>query len=164
MGVSGCGKSTIAEAIAKEMNAVFLEGDDFHSQSNIDKMKAGIPLTDDDRKGWLESIHTKITTDTDKGEDCILSCSALKRKYRDTLRKDMAHILFIYLKGSFELIHGWMEKRKHHFMPPELLKSQFDTLEEPTAEEKDAITVHIDAGIQSEIQHILQQLKKRNYL
>ena len=108
MGVSGCGKSTIAKALAKDMNAAFLEGDDFHSQSNIDKMKSGIPLTDEDRKGWLESIHAKIKTYTDKGEDCIVSCSALKRRYRDTLRENVAHILFVYLKGSFELIHGWM--------------------------------------------------------
>ncbi|AYD46402.1 gluconokinase [Arachidicoccus soli] len=163
MGVSGCGKSTIAKAIAKDMNATFLEGDDFHSQSNIDKMKAGIPLTDEDRRGWLESIHAKIESFTENGSDCVVSCSALKHKYRDVLRENLEHILFVYLKGSFELIHSWMEKRKHHFMPPELLKSQFDTLEEPNADEKDVITAEINKDIDDEMLNILQQLKERNF-
>lgn len=164
MGVSGSGKSTIAIAISHRMGAIFLEGDDFHSQSNIDKMAHGHPLTDADRADWLRNIHLKVKELTDQGKDTVVSCSALKRNYRQTLSAQIDQILFVYLKGSFALIHSWMVARKDHFMPVKLLKSQFDTLEEPTSEEKNAVTVHLQPNLKKEKHIVFEKLRARNFM
>lgn len=164
MGVSGSGKSTVGAAVAQMMHATFIEGDSLHSSQNIEKMHSGIPLSDRDRKGWLETIHGIIEHRTREGEDCVVSCSALKVSYRALLRNDVAHITFIYLKGSYELIYGWMAKRKGHFMPTGLLKSQFADLEEPTASESDIITILLRENIDDELLEIRQQLEARAVL
>lgn len=164
MGVSGCGKSTIAKAIQQQTGAIFLEGDDFHSPENIAKMHSGHPLNDQDRAGWLKAIHEKVTTLTESSKDVIVSCSALKKSYRDILRRGVDNILFVYLKGSFALIHSWMVARKHHFMPAKLLKSQFDTLEEPTPAETDTITIHIQPNLKKEIFQVFERLRGRNFM
>ncbi|WP_225974452.1 gluconokinase [Arachidicoccus ginsenosidivorans] len=164
MGVSGCGKSTIAKAIVGRTGAVFLEGDDFHSKENIAKMHSGHPLNDQDRAGWLAAIHDKILELTGAGKEVIVSCSALKKSYRDRLRDPRYPILFIYLKGSFSLIHSWMVARKGHFMPAKLLKSQFDTLEEPDATEKDIVTIHLQPNLKKEIHQVFDRLRGRRYI
>lgn len=164
MGVSGCGKSTIARAIQQQTGAVFLEGDDFHSPENIAKMHSGHPLSDQDRAGWLQAIHAKVKSLTDAGRQVIVSCSALKKSYRDTLRANIEQILFIYLKGSYALIHSWMMARHHHFMPAKLLKSQFDTLEEPASDEKDAITIHLQPHLKKEIYQVFERLRGRGFM
>ena len=164
MGVSGSGKSTIAKAIQKKTGAIFLEGDEFHSPENIAKMHSGHPLNDQDRAGWLQAIHQKVQEITLQGKDVIVSCSALKKNYREVLREHIDHLLFLYLKGSFALIHSWMVARKNHFMPAKLLKSQFDTLEEPTAAEKDTVTIHLQPNLKKEIYQVFDRLKARGYL
>jgi len=164
MGVSGSGKSTVAAAIAQKMNAEFIEGDSLHPEENIEKMHRGIPLTDEDRQGWLEKIHAIILQTTGEGKDCVVSCSALKRRYRAVLREDVRHILFVYLKGSFELIHGWLQKRDNHFMPASLLQSQFADLEEPTADETDVITIPLRKNIEEELEEVGQELKRKGWL
>lgn len=164
MGVSGCGKSTIAKAIQKITGAIFLEGDDFHSPENIAKMHSGHPLTDQDRASWLAAIHTKVRELTSEGKEVIVSCSALKKAYRDTLRDHIAQIQFLYLKGSFALIHKWLAARKGHFMPAALLKSQFDTLEEPTAMEKDVITIYLQPNLKKEIYEVYERLRAKGFM
>ena len=162
-GVSGSGKSTIAKAIQEKTGGIFLEGDDFHSEANIAKMHSGHPLTDADRADWLKSIHTKLKELTDQGLTVILSCSALKKSYRDTLRVGIDAILFVYLKGSFSLIHSWMAKRKGHFMPVALLKSQFDTLEAPDASEKDVVNIYLGPALKTEIFQVFEKLRARGF-
>lgn len=131
MGVSGCGKTTIGKMMAEVLDVPYYEGDEYHPQENVDKMSRGIPLDDDDRDGWLQRLSDLIREKLDKGESGVLSCSALKKEYRDRLRVDPDRVHFIYLKGSYELIRDRMKKRKNHYMPANLLKSQFETLEEP---------------------------------
>jgi len=164
MGVSGCGKSTIAKAIQKQTGAIFLEGDDFHSPENIAKMHSGHPLTDQDRASWLAAIHSKVNELTAAGKEVIVSCSALKKAYRDTLRNHISAIQFLYLKGSFALIHRWMVARKGHFMPAALLKSQFETLEEPSAEEKDVITIFLQPNLKKEIYEVYEKLRGKGFM
>ena len=131
MGVSGCGKTTIGKMTAAFFGVHFYEGDDYHPPENIKKMAAGLPLTDEDRAGWLDVLAQLMRHKLDQGQSGVLSCSALKKKYRDGLRADKDRIHFIYLKGSQELIRSRIEERTGHYMPAELLKSQFEALEEP---------------------------------
>lgn len=142
MGVSGSGKSTIAAEVAKQLRWPMIEGDDLHPPANIGKMTAGIPLTDADRKPWLESIAARIEEARARGAHCVITCSALKRAYRAILRAGHEDVLFVFLDGSYDLLLGRMQHRKRHFMPASLLRSQFDALEPPGAEE--AIAVSID--------------------
>ena len=139
MGVSGCGKSTVGQNIAEKLGLRYAEGDEFHSEENVEKMRSGTPLNDDDREPWLSVMANTIAEWVEAGEGGVLSCSALKRKYRDRLRGDYGiggPIRFVYLNGTFELIEDRMKQRKDHYMPPGLLTSQFATLEEPDPEEQ----------------------------
>ena len=147
MGVSGSGKTVIGKALAPKLNAEFIDGDNLHSQRNVDKMAAGIPLTDEDRLDWLQLIAKVGHDHAEQGTTCIIACSALKRKYRDILRANNPSMGFIYLQGSYDLIYDRISKRAHQYMPSSLLKSQFDTLEEPEADEKDVFIVSIDQNI-----------------
>lgn len=139
MGVSGCGKSTIGRKLAQRLDGVFLDGDDFHPQANIDKMAAGVPLNDQDRQPWLERLQGELKAYDKTGKTCVLACSALKQSYREILSEGGNRVSFLYLKGTFDQIFTRVNSRKGHFMPPELLQSQFDALEEP----EKAITVSI---------------------
>ena len=131
MGVSGCGKSTIGKRLAQELNIHFFDGDDFHPESNIAKMSSGQPLNDADRQGWLERLNDLAKKQLAKNS-CVIVCSALKEKYREILSGDIKkETEWVYLSGTFEQIFERINSRDGHFMPPELLKSQFDTLEEP---------------------------------
>lgn len=156
MGVSGTGKSTIGKLLSSALEIPFFDGDDFHPQENIQKMEAGNPLNDDDREGWL--IRLNELAKEHKSTGAIIACSALKESYRKILLKEMKnHLGFIYLEGSFELIKSRLESRKGHFMPLELLKSQFDTLEAPA----NAISVSISTSPEDMITQILVGLKQR---
>ncbi len=139
MGVSGVGKTTIGRALAQDLGWRFAEGDDFHSAANIAKMHAGIPLTDEDRAPWLQSLRYAITEWLADSQNVVLACSALKASYRTVLLVS-PKVKFVYLRGSFELIARRLALRKGHYMNPDLLRSQFDTLEEPKG------TLTIDAG------------------
>lgn len=133
MGVSGCGKSSIGNALAKRTGGTYFEGDDLHPAGNIELMRTGTPLTDEDRWPWLEKIGQTLASQKGK---VFVGCSALRNSYRSFLiEKAKEPIFFIHLSGSKELIAGRMNKRKGHFMPPDLLDSQFATLEPPTSNE-----------------------------
>ncbi len=144
MGVSGCGKSTVGEELAEQLGVPFMEGDKLHPQSNVDKMAAGQPLNDDDRWPWLDLVGAELH----KGYEAagiVVSCSALKKTYRDRLRDALGGPLaFVYLEGSEALLTERMGARTGHFMPVSLLKTQLATLEVPTGE-PGVVTVSIDA-------------------
>lgn len=129
MGVSGSGKSTIAEGIAKELGWQYFDADDYHPQANIDKMASGNPLNDADRLPWLQTLHQLIKDNLRQGQSCTLACSALKESYRDILKQE--GLAIVYLAGDFETIWQRMQERKGHYMKAEMLQSQFDALEEP---------------------------------
>jgi gluconokinase len=136
MGVSGSGKSLVGEAFARALNVTFVEGDAYHPAENVARMAAGIPLTDDDRAGWLRALAARIREAEDAGTGLVMTCSALKRSYRDVLRGDANEVRFIFLKGPRTLIAERLAGRSGHFMPASLLDSQFAALEEPTPDER----------------------------
>ncbi|HIY95196.1 MAG TPA: gluconokinase [Candidatus Rothia avicola] len=135
MGVSGTGKTSIAHALRDQLGWSFIEGDDLHPNENIQKMSAGIPLTDEDRAPWLARISTWIKDAHARGERTVVTCSALKRAYRDVLREAAPGVLFVHLTGPRETIANRMKYRQGHFMPTSLLDSQFATLEPLEADE-----------------------------
>lgn len=135
MGVAAAGKSTIGVALARALGVDFVEGDDYHPAENRQRMAAGIPLTDADRHGWLCALAERLAEAARDGSGLVISCSALKRSYRDILRTGAGTARFIYLRGDRELFADRMASRRGHFMPPSLLDSQLATLEEPTADE-----------------------------
>jgi gluconokinase len=129
MGVSGCGKSTIGQELATALAVPFIEGDQYHPAANVAKMSAGMPLTDDDRSEWLRALQAQIRTARQQGTGLVLSCSALKRRYRDLLREADPALRFAHLSGSREVIAARMQSRVGHYMPPSLLDSQLRDLE-----------------------------------
>lgn len=129
MGVSGCGKSTIGAALADFLALPFLEGDEFHPPGNVAKMSAGTPLDDNDRAGWLQALAAEIGSARERGTGLVLSCSALKRRYRDMLRQADPALRFVHLQGPASLIAERMARRTDHYMPPSLLESQLRDLE-----------------------------------
>ncbi len=158
MGVSGSGKTSIGEGIAARLNVHFIEGDALHPAANVEKMSKGIPLTDEDRWPWLEKIGQEIAASLGKGEGIAVSCSALKRIYRERLRAAAGgHLYFVYLDGSKELLTKRMGERKGHFMPASLLESQLQTLEVPTGE-PGVVTVDIDDTIDGIVEASIKAL------
>ncbi|MDO1585240.1 gluconokinase [Rhizobium oryzicola] len=158
MGVAGSGKSTVGEALAQAITAVYLDGDDLHPAENIAKMSRGEPLTDEDRWPWLAKVGQKLHDSTTV---TIIGCSALKRIYRDKIREETGGpVTFIHLSGSRELIASRMGARTGHFMPTTLLDSQFAALEPPGADE-DAVTVDIDQTLPSLTSDIIRRLRER---
>ncbi|MBY5789986.1 gluconokinase [Rhizobium leguminosarum] len=148
MGVSGCGKSSVGEKLAEALHLAFVEGDALHPAANVEKMSKGIPLTDEDRMPWLDRIGEDIKASLEKREGIIVSCSALKRLYRDRLRAAAGgNLFFVYLEGSRALLMKRMGQRKGHFMPASLLDSQLATLEVPTGE-PGVVTVDIDDTVE----------------
>jgi gluconokinase len=129
-GVTGAGKTTIGLLLAAELGWPFYDADDFHPAANVEKMRQGIPLTDDDRTPWLESLKHLIQTAVDEGKPGILACSALKERYRQYLQVDES-VKYVYLRGEFALIQQRLDNRVGHYMNPALLRSQFDALEVP---------------------------------
>ena len=137
MGVSGAGKSLIGPLLARALGVTFVDGDDLHPAENVARMAAGIALTDDDRRGWLLAIAARLREAKRAGIGLVVSCSALRRSYRDVLRSaGDADVRFVYLAGSRALIAERLAKRRGHFMPPSLLDSQFAILEEPARDEQ----------------------------
>src|SRR5258705_4937438 len=157
MGVSGSGKSTIADGLAERLRWTFEDGDRFHPASNVAKMSAGHPLTDEDRWPWLQAIANEIDRVCKAGEHAVIACSALKRPYRDILVHGRQDVRIIYLQGTRDLIASRLALRKGHFMPPRLMASHFGTLEPPDASEN-PVTVSIDAPIETIVDDIVRQL------
>ncbi|MGL5795224.1 MAG: gluconokinase [Waterburya sp.] len=131
MGVSGSGKSTIGKMLSDRTGWAFYDADDFHPQANIEKMNRGIPLTDSDRAPWLKKLQQLIAETLDKQQTGILACSALKSEYREILSNNHPDVVFIYLRGDYSSIQARIKQRQGHFMGEDLLRSQFETLEEP---------------------------------
>jgi gluconokinase len=141
MGVSGSGKTTVGRLLAQRLGVPYAEGDDFHPASNVAKMRAGHPLDDEDRRPWLDEITRWLTGHTDSGG--VVTCSALKRRYRDRLASAAPHVFFLHLDGSPELIAARLSARQGHFMPPDLLRTQFADLE-PMGEDEAGAAIPID--------------------
>jgi len=135
MGVSGSGKTTVARLLAQRLGWAFAEADEFHSPANVAKMRAGVALNDDDRRPWLAAIADRIDSAREANEPIVVTCSALKRRYRDILMASRPDVALVYLKGDYDTIAQRMAARPHHYMPVSLLKSQFEALEEPAADE-----------------------------
>jgi gluconokinase len=156
MGVSGAGKSRIGEMLAERLSCTYTDGDAFHSAANKDKMHRGIPLTDDDRWPWLNAIRAAIEEKRRAGETAVFTCSSLKRAYRDVLRGNDTDVRFVYLKGSFEVLHERLKTRTGHFFDPSLLQSQLDTLEAPGPDE--AIEVSIELTPEQIVDQVVQTI------
>ncbi|WP_420642628.1 gluconokinase [Candidatus Leptofilum sp.] len=157
MGVSGCGKSTVGEALAKAWQRPFFDGDDYHPPENVAKMAAGLPLADADRAPWLASLRQLIDEHLAAGQDAVLATSALKASYRQTLGCHLPNVLLVHLHGSYDQILQRMAQR-NHFMPPALLQSQFDTLEPPT----DALVLDLARPVTTLVLDILAELNRRS--
>jgi len=155
MGVSGSGKTTIGALLAGRLHWPYAEADDFHPQSNVAKMAVGQPLTDEDRWPWLEAIGRWIDEQGAAGECGVVSCSGLKRAYRDLLRRGRPQVRLVFLDGSRELIERRMVARHGHFMKASMLDSQFADLERPAPDE-DVVTVSIDATAAEIVKEILR--------
>jgi gluconokinase len=157
MGVSGSGKSTLGALLARRLNWEFEDADWLHPASNVDKMHSGIPLTDADRLPWLDAVATWIDDTRRSGGHAVVACSALKRRYRDILIGERTDVRLVYLKGEETLIARRIATRHEHFMPPSLLHSQFEALEEPGADEA-PVTVSIEPQPRQIVAQILSAL------
>jgi gluconokinase len=155
-GVSGAGKTTVGKLLARESGWRFVEADDFHPTANIEKMRSGRPLTDEDRWPWLDCLREQIEQLLAAGENAVLACSALKRAYRDRLRVS-DEIKFVFLRGNYSLVEKQLRSRRRHFMNPDLLQSQFDDLEEPQADEY-ALTVALGQTPEEIVEEIKAKL------
>ncbi len=158
MGVSGVGKTTIARALDEHLHWPFQEGDELHPPANVEKMRAGTPLTDEDREPWLEAVARWIEARRAEGQGGIITCSALKRRYRDTIVRGHADVRILYLKADRALIAGRLAQRQHHYMPASLLDSQLGTLQEPTADER-PIVVPVHRAPADTVAEILADLR-----
>ena len=154
MGPMGCGKTTVGRLLADSLGWTFVEGDDYHPPTNVEKMAAGIPLTDEDRKPWLAALRTYISESLDKGESCIVACSALKKAYRTILGIDQKSVISIYLKGTRDLLQDRLSQRTHRYMNDCLLDSQLETLEAP----HDGIVVDIENAPEEIVREILKAI------
>lgn len=157
MGVSGAGKTTVGAILAERLGAEFLEGDRFHPPANIAKMSRGEALDDGDRVPWLDRLGEELAHRVQAGRRVVLTCSALKRIYRDRLRRHCPSVRFVYLRGEKRLIRARLDRRADHFMPAALLDSQFATLEPPAVEE-DAVTADINADPEAVVDAVMAQL------
>lgn len=152
MGVSGCGKTTTGKALAQKLGWDFYDADDFHPLENIAKMAAGIPLTDEDRAPWLQSLRALISSCLQTNRPGVLACSALKERYRQTLLTGNPGTQLVYLKGTYNQIRARLEARKGHYMQPVMLQSQFDALEEP----QNALVLNITHSVEDMLEQILR--------
>lgn len=156
-GVSGAGKTTVGKLLARELGWCFIEADDFHPAANIEKLHAGHPLTDEDRKPWLERLRQRIERSFAAGENAVLACSALKRTYRDRLRVN-DDVRFVFLRGDYALVEKQLRDRQGHFMSPALLQSQFDDLDEPQPDEN-ALTIELGRTPEEIVEEIKTKLQ-----
>jgi gluconokinase len=154
MGVSASGKSTVGEALARALSLPFVEGDQLHSRHNVEKMSRGEPLTDEDRAPWLSTIAALLGDAARYPRGVVIACSALKSAYRDELRAASPAVRFVFLDSSPELVAARMAARRHHFMPATLAASQFATLEQPTAAERDVTVVDAALPVDALVQRV----------
>lgn len=167
-GPAGCGKSSVAKYLAQSLDLPYIEGDDYHSEANVNKMSNGIPLTDDDRWDWLETLREKAVEELEGGaQGCVVTCSALKRKYRDVIRKagqeaDDVIVRFVYLRANEDLLLQRVRQRQattDHYMKDDMVKSQFMALEEPDATETDVVPIDVSGTLQQVQSAALDRVK-----
>lgn len=157
MGVSGCGKSTVGRALAQALGRAYVEGDELHPPRNVALMAAGTPLTDDDRAGWLDAVAQRLVDEAARTPGVVVSCSALKRAYRNRLRAAAPGMKFVYLHGPLALLQQRLAQRKGHYMPASLLQSQLDALQPPTADEA-ALAFEISPGPERIVRDVVAAL------
>ena len=155
MGVSGCGKSSVGQLLANELGWRFADADAYHPNANVNKMREGLALNDDDRAPWLNRLNAVLKHSVAKQDPIVLACSALKQRYRDALSNQLESIAFVHLSGSYDLIESRMKLRAGHYMPPSLLRSQFAALEPPSG----VLTLDINQPIQSLVTQIMAYVK-----
>jgi gluconokinase len=160
MGVSGCGKSAVARAVAARFDAAMLDGDFLHPRANVEKMARGEPLDDDDRRPWLAALNDAAFAMARTNSLSLVVCSALKRRYRDRLREGNPGLGFVFLKACPEVIGARLTARSGHFFKPEMLKSQFEALEEPGPDEPDVTTVNAERGLDEVVASVKNLLAK----
>ncbi|GAB2494235.1 gluconokinase [Nocardiopsis aegyptia] len=161
MGVSGSGKTTVAQTVAERLGLPFAEADAFHPRANIDKMSEGVPLTDDDRWPWLRELAGWIAAHEARGEHSVMACSALRRDYRDVLRGGAPGVYFLHMDGPEDVILDRIAARPDHFMPPALLRSQLDTLEALEPDEEGAVfdvRLDVDTLVEGALGYVEQRL------
>jgi gluconokinase len=154
MGVTGVGKTTVGNLLAQQLGWTFLDADDFHPEANLAKMRRGVPLNDEDRRPWLETLHAELTKRQGKGENVVLACSALKEEYRKTLAAGL-RVSFVYLKGNTSLIAERLRERRDHFADDRILSGQFADLEEPDG----AVVIDVAATPQEIVSRIREKLE-----
>ena len=154
MGVSGCGKTTVGRALAERLDATFLDADDFHPAANVEKMRAGTPLNDEDRTPWLATLNRELRERSLGGERVVLACSALKIRYREAIGAQLSNVDWIFLDGSFEAIAERVRARANHYMPESLLRSQFEALERPDS----AICISVELTTAEQVEAALSAL------
>ncbi len=157
MGVSGAGKTAVGERLAMRLGWPFVDADDLHPPSNIRKMTAGVPLTDEDRQPWLQSIRDIIVEHTSSGRSAVVACSALKRDYRRLLLSGQPDTMLVYLRGTPAVYERRLERRRDHFFDPNLLASQLETIEEPT----NALVVDVDGELEAIVDAVAAGLKEK---
>ena len=157
MGVSGSGKTTIATLLAKKLGWTYRDGDEFHPPANVEKMQGGVPLTDEDRWPWLKAIAAFIDDELKHRTKTIVTCSALKRRYRDIIVDGRTGVRLVYLRGDKTLLETRLKRRHGHFMPSSLLQSQFDALEEPGSDEN-PLTVSVEGTPDQILDEIMERL------
>lgn len=160
MGVSATGKTSVARSIAEALDWDFVEGDDLHPAANVAKMTAGRPLTDADREPWLDRISHLLRDRAAAGSSTVVTCSALKRDYRDRLRGEDQELFFVHLHGDFDVLEPRMTSREGHFMPQSLLESQFDTLQ-PLEPDEDGAVVDVSPDLDTVVRHALEEVRQR---
>ena len=160
MGVSGCGKSTVAEGLSTALGCEFAEGDDFHPAANVAKMQGGTPLTDTDRWPWLEAIGEWISGKESRGESAVVTCSALRRVYRDVLRRGRPHVRFLHVTAESDVLMDRMEHRAGHYMPSSLLRSQLATLE-PLEVDEPGVVITNEGSAAQVLDRALEALGQR---
>lgn len=156
MGVCGAGKSLVGEALARALGVEFVEGDRYHPPANVARMAAGIPLTDDDRRDWLAALACRLRQSVAEGTGVVMSCSALRRTYRDLLRTGAPDARFVYLHGGRDLLAARLSARTGHFMPASLLDSQLATLEEPSPDEH-ALTCDVSEPVETIVASLVRR-------
>jgi len=154
MGVSGCGKTAVGEALARRLGARFVDADDFHPPANVEKMRAGVPLDDADRAPWLATLNALLRDEAAARRPVVLACSALRQRYRDALAEGVPGLRVVHLSGSFELIASRLAARRHRYMPASLLRSQFEALEPP----REAVTVDVSGDVEAVVEAALRGL------
>lgn len=160
MGVTGCGKTTVGQLLAEALRCPFYDADNFHPAENVEKMRQGIPLNDDDRAPWLATLNATLQQHNGQPTGCVLACSALKKQYRTLLTQGLAHYRYVFLSGDFNTIQDRLTARVGHYMNPALLQSQFDALEEPSTDEH-AVRVHVGDTPEKLLEKLLALLKTR---